>query len=49
MNSNVLASFSLPFFGSNFHQEQGILDADLDREFREQLERFTIAISQNSN
>lgn len=49
MNSNILLDFSLPFFGNNFNKEEGILDADLDREFRQQLSRFQAAIFQTSS
>lgn len=49
MNSNTLLGFSLPFFNNNFNKEQGILDPELENEFREQLERFQAAVSQTSN
>jgi len=49
MNNNILLSFSLPFFGNNFSKEEGIIDPELNREFREQLDRFKKAISQTSN
>lgn len=48
MNSNILLSFSLPFFGNNFSKEEGIIDPKLNREFHEQLDRFKTALLQTS-
>lgn len=49
MNSNILLSFSLPFFGNNFRQEEGIIDPELNREFREQLDQFKTAVYATTN
>ena len=49
MNSNTLLSFSLPFFGNNFSKEEGIIDPELNRQFREQLDRFKTAVYATSN
>lgn len=39
-----IASFSLPAFRHNFSTEAGILDQDLDTDFRMQLKAFTQAV-----
>ena len=36
----VLASFSLPSFSSNFNEEEGITNSELEVEFSKQLELF---------
>ena len=36
----IEAHFSLPFFGKNFSEEEGILDSELTTAFREQLNLF---------
>ena len=46
MNSNTIASFSLPSFSQNFDQENGILDQDLSKAFQQQLDIFNQAIDQ---
>jgi len=40
MNQNVVASFSLPSFGQNFHEETGITYEELHQEFSKQLTLF---------
>jgi len=44
MNKNTIASFSLPFFGNNFSEENGITEDDLFKLFKEQLKIFTLAL-----
>jgi len=39
-NKSTIASFSLPAFGQNFSEEEGILDGDLLASFKEQLALF---------
>ena len=41
----VVASFSLPSFKDNFHEQKGIIDPQLNEEFSEQLSLFTEAIT----
>ncbi len=43
-NKNVVAHFSLPFFNRNFSKEDGIIDAALLAEFKEQLVLFEGAL-----
>lgn len=43
-NSNLVVKFSLPQFGKNFSEENGILDEKLNLEFNQQLEQFTKAL-----
>ena len=38
---NVVASFSLPSFGQNYSEGEGIVDKDLNKEFDEQLRMFS--------
>lgn len=44
MNSNRIASFSLPSFDDNFSTNDGVLDSSLDQAFQEQLSVFKEAI-----
>lgn len=44
MNSNTIASFSLPFFTKNFSEEEGILDSELKDKLQEQVTVFLEAI-----
>ena len=44
MNSNTLVHFSLPFFGKNFTDDQGIINEELLAKFREQLAAFEAAL-----
>ena len=44
MNKNTIASFSLPSFGQNFSDENGITDEELLNSFKEQLRIFEEAI-----
>ncbi len=43
-NTNTVVSFSLPSFMQNFN-EAGILDEELNSEFREQLNQFSAALN----
>lgn len=43
-NKNVVAHFSLPSFGKNFSEEDGIMDAELLAGFKEQLGAFEGAL-----
>lgn len=43
-NKNVVAHFSLPAFGQNFTEEQGIVDGNLLASFKEQLALFEKAL-----
>ena len=43
MGGNIVADFSLPFFGKNFTVE-GILDADLNEAFTNEIAKFEKAI-----
>jgi NAD(P)H-dependent FMN reductase len=43
--AEVIAEFSLPSFGQNFDQEQGILDAEKKNEFEAVLNRFKQSLS----
>ncbi len=43
-NKNTIASFSLPAFGQNFAEEQGITDGGLLGRFKEQLALFEKAL-----
>lgn len=45
MNTNTLVGFSLPFFGKNFTKEEGITDAELLAQFKEQLAVFEQAMT----
>ncbi len=45
MNKNTIASFSLPSFGQNFSEENGITEEDLLKSFNEQLNIFTLAMN----
>lgn len=45
MNSNTIVNFSLPSFGQNFSETEGILDADLATIFENQLTTFSAAVS----
>jgi NAD(P)H-dependent FMN reductase len=40
MNKNTVVQFSLPSFGQNFSEEDGILDEALAKSFKEQLQVF---------
>ena len=40
----VVATFSLPSFNDNFHEQRGIIDPQLNEEFSDQLSLFTEAI-----
>lgn len=40
----IVATFSLPQFAANFNVEEGILDADLNKAFREALDTFVTAL-----
>jgi len=44
MNKNTIADFLLPSFRANFSSENGILDAELNAVFQEQLTIFNQAI-----
>ncbi len=44
MNENLIASFSLPFFGKNFVETAGITDTTLAENFQEQLQLFVEAL-----
>lgn len=44
MNQNTIVHFSLPSFGQNFSKENGIIDADLLKEFKQQLQVFQGAL-----
>jgi len=44
MNQNTIVGFSLPSFGENFSDENGIADADLTAEFQKQLATFVAAL-----
>ena len=44
MNKNTIANFSLPSFGQNFSEENGIIDEGLSNSFKEQLKIFEDAI-----
>lgn len=44
MNQNTIVSFSLPSFHTNFSEEEGIIDADLSKNFREKLDLIVKAI-----
>ena len=44
MNKNTITSFSLPSFGNNFSEENGITEEDLLKSFKEQLKIFTLAM-----
>ena len=43
MNTNTIASFSLPSFGQNFSDEDGISNDELLTSFKEQIKIFTLA------
>ncbi|MEL6988475.1 MAG: NAD(P)H-dependent oxidoreductase, partial [Bacteroidota bacterium] len=45
-NPNLLGTFSLPSFNSNFDSEKGILDAELKENFNNLLERFNHHLNQ---
>ena len=45
MNTNTIASFSLPSFNQNFSEEGGIADETLGEAFRDQLQIFIEALS----
>ena len=44
MNKNTIVNFSLPSFGNNFSEENGITEEDLLKSFKEQLKIFTLAM-----
>lgn len=44
MNKNTIADFSLPSFGSNFSEADGILDAALKNAFQDQVNLFSNAL-----
>lgn len=44
MTKNTVAHFSLPSFGQNFSDENGITSEDLQKSFQEQLKIFTLAL-----
>lgn len=44
MNKNTITHFSLPSFGQNFSEENGITSDDLLKSFSEQLNLFTLAM-----
>ena len=44
MNKNTISHFSLPSFGDNFSEADGITDVDLLKLFQEQLKIFTLAM-----
>ncbi len=44
MNSNIICQFSLPSFGKNFSEDDGIIDVALMAVFEEQLNKFKEAI-----
>lgn len=44
MNKNRIVHFSLPFFGKNFTDDQGIINEELLAKFREQLAVFETAL-----
>lgn len=46
MNKNTLAHFSLPSFGQNFSEENGITNEELLKSFKEQLKIFTLAMNE---
>lgn len=48
MNTNTLASFSLPFFGKHFSPAKGITDPELASAFQEQLNLFVEAIKKTA-
>ena len=41
---NVVSTFSLPSFNQNFSEEKGILDETLRSDFREQVQKFKMAL-----
>lgn len=41
---NVVASFSLPSFGQNYSEKEGIADEELKKEFEKQLQIFSEAL-----
>ena len=43
-NKNTIAEFSLPLFNQNFNEDTGILDEDLNNQFKSQLEEFKSAL-----
>ena len=45
MNKNTIVNFSLPSFGKNFSEENGIEDADLLAAFKAQLTTFVASLS----
>lgn len=47
MNKNEISSFSLPSFKANFDSEKGIIDSELNTNFKTTLERFN-AVLQNA-
>jgi len=46
MNENTITSFSLPSFGQNFSEENGITEEELLNSFSEQLKIFTLVVNQ---
>jgi NAD(P)H-dependent FMN reductase len=48
MNTNVLANFSLPFFGKHFSTAKGITDSELASAFQEQLNIFVEAMEKEA-
>lgn len=44
MGKGAITSFSLPFFNKNFSEEEGILDEELAKVFREKLEKFVAGL-----
>ncbi|MFK8100870.1 MAG: NADPH-dependent FMN reductase [Saprospiraceae bacterium] len=49
MNENLIASFSLPFFGKNFSGTAGIMDTTLAENFQEQLQLFVEALDEKKD
>ncbi len=45
MGGEVVASFSLPTFNQNFSPDSGISDANLNRQWQEQLQAFEASLS----
>jgi len=46
MGGQVMASFSLPSFNTNFHEENGITDPELSDKFTEALSKFVQVLQQ---
>lgn len=44
-NPNMVAQFSLPQFGVNFSEENGVLNEELKQDFKEQLDLFIKALN----